>query len=169
MVEADGVGWREAVFTRLKPVTRQGSATVWTVPRDATAQLLEELAKCPATKILQAPKVTALSGVPATIQCRPNRPLVTQVAWNGAGSGKRRYAPRSSGRLAHDDDRPKLDQGILVQVVFEDTVIRAVHHVNVIDSPTVSGFVDCGQRRAPGVPVPKRGRGCMAIAGMRIP
>ena len=30
MVEAEGVGWREVVFDRLKPVTRQGAATVWT-------------------------------------------------------------------------------------------------------------------------------------------
>jgi hypothetical protein len=131
MVEADGVGWREAVFTRLKPVTRQGAATVWTVPRDATAQLLAELVKSPAATIVQAPKVTAQSGAAATIQCRANRPLVSQVAWNeaepasGGVSDKVRVGWHTTmiGR--------KLDQGILVQVVFEDTVIRAVHHVNV--------------------------------------
>ncbi len=27
-VEAEGLGWRGAVFTRLKPVSRQGAATV---------------------------------------------------------------------------------------------------------------------------------------------
>ena len=32
-MEAEGVEWREAVFARLTPVTRQGSATVWTAPR----------------------------------------------------------------------------------------------------------------------------------------
>ena len=83
MVEAQGVDWREGVFDRLKPVTRQGAATVWTVPRDAAKQLLEEFSKSPDAKILQAPKVTSSSGVPATIQCRRNRPVVTQAAWNG--------------------------------------------------------------------------------------
>jgi hypothetical protein len=36
MLEVDGVGWREDVYSRLKPVTRQGSATIWTVPRATT-------------------------------------------------------------------------------------------------------------------------------------
>ncbi len=48
MVEAEGVGWREAVFTRLKPVTRQGAATIWTAPQDATTELARQrLAKSP--------------------------------------------------------------------------------------------------------------------------
>jgi hypothetical protein len=131
MVEADGLGWREAVFTSLKPVARQGSATIWTAPRETMTKLLENVAKAPATKILQAPRVTAFSGAPATIQCRENRPLVTQVAWNGTtttGDGateKLRVGWHTTliGR--------KLDQGILAQVVFEDTAISAVHHVSV--------------------------------------
>ena len=51
----------------------------------------------------------------------------------------------------------KLDQGILVQVVFEDTVIRAVHHVKV-NRPAEHAMRerdDVGQE--PGdAPVPKR-------------
>ena len=69
MVEAHGVEWREGVYNRLKPVTHQGAATVWTIPRDGARQLLETFSKCPDAKILQTPKVTALSGVPAAIQC----------------------------------------------------------------------------------------------------
>jgi hypothetical protein len=131
MVEAEGVGWREGVYARLKPVTRQGAATVWTVPRDATTRLLEEVNKSPAARILQAPKVTSSSGVPATIQCRRSLQLVTQAAWNvdepaPAGTLEKVRAGWHTTMVAR-----KLDQGILVQVVFEDTVIRAVHHVNV--------------------------------------
>lgn len=131
MVEAQGVEWREEVFSRLKPVTHQGAATVWTVPRDAAGQLLESFSKCADAKILQAPKVTATSGDAAAIQCRRNRPVVTQVAWNGRDH---------SGETAAENVRigwhttmvgRKLDQGILVQMVFEDTVVRAVHHVKV--------------------------------------
>ena len=131
MVEVDGVGWREAVYTRLKPVTRQGSATVWTVPRDTTMQLVASLAKNPATKILQAPKVTSFSGVPATVQHRQTRPLVTQVAWNGAEPAHNDAAEKLRVGWHTTMIGRKLDQGILVQVVIEDTVIRAVHRVSV--------------------------------------
>ena len=41
MVEANGVGWREAVFTRLKPVARQGAATIWTLPGSDSIKILE--------------------------------------------------------------------------------------------------------------------------------
>ena len=129
MVETHGVGWREGVFTRLKPVTRQGSATVWTVPRDTTTQLLEEFSRCPDAKVLEAPKVTAFSGDPATIHVRRNRSLVTQVAWTGQEPTA--VAAPEHVRVGWHTTivGRKLDQGILVQVVFEDTVIRAVHHV----------------------------------------
>jgi hypothetical protein len=132
MVEADGVGWREAVFSRLKPVTRQGSATVWTVSRDTMTKLVENLAKCSSTKIFQAPKVTAFTGVPATIQCRRlNRPLFTQVAWDGADAVSEVMPEKVRVGWHTTMIGRKLDQGILVQVVFEDTLINAVHHVSV--------------------------------------
>ena len=131
MVETQGVGWREGVFTRLKPVTRQGAATVWTVPREVTKQLLDEFSRCPDAKVIQAPKVTAFSGAPATIQFRRNRSLVTQAAWNGQEPATE-VAPEHVRAGWHTTMvGRKLDQGILVQVVFEDTVIRAVHHVKV--------------------------------------
>jgi len=129
-VEAEGLGWREAVFTRLKPVTRQGAATVWTVPRDATTRLLEQVTKNPSGTVVQTPKITAFSGVAASVHFRSNRKLVTRVAWKGDD-----YAPEA----AAEDVRVgwhttmvgrKLDQGILVQIVLEDTQIRAVHHLN---------------------------------------
>jgi hypothetical protein len=134
MVETHGVGWREGVFTRLKPVTRQGSATVWSVPRDVTKQLLDEFSRCSDAKVLEAPKVTASSGDPATIQVRRNHSLVTQVAWNGqepaAGTAPEHVRTGWHTTMVGR----KLDQGILVQVVFEDTVIRAVHHVKLNQS-----------------------------------
>ena len=128
MVETQGVGWREGVFARLNPVTRQGAATVWTVPRDATKQLLDDFSRCRDSKVLQAPKVTAFSGEPATMHVRSNRALVTQVAWNGQEPAAE-AAPEQLRVGWHTTIvGRKLDQGILVQVVFEDTVLRAVHH-----------------------------------------
>ena len=47
MVEAEGVGWRESVMSQLKPVTRQGAATVWTLPKSASKSLIQEIAKSP--------------------------------------------------------------------------------------------------------------------------
>ena len=129
-VEAEGLGWRGTVFTRLKPVSCQGAATVWTVPRDATTRLLEQVTKNPAGTVVQAPKVTAFSGAAASVHFRSNRKLVTRVAWRGDD-----HAPVA----AAEDLRVgwhttmvgrKLDQGILVQIVLEDTQIRAVHHLN---------------------------------------
>jgi hypothetical protein len=138
MVETEGVGWREGVLTRLKPVRRQGAATVWTIPRDASTRLLHDVGKSRATKIIQAPKVTSLTGAPATIQRRGNRQLVTQAAWNGEepateGSPENIRVGWHTTMVGR-----KLDQGILVQVVFEDTVIRAVHRVNAnLDVPEI--------------------------------
>ena len=111
MVEAQGVDWREGVFNRLKPVTRQGAATVWTVPRDAAKQLLEEFSKSPDAKILQAPKVTASSGVPPTIQCRRNRPVVTPGGLERTGPGHRDRVRKHSRGLAHDHGRAQARPG----------------------------------------------------------
>ena len=41
MVETEGLGSREGVLPRLKPVTRQGAATIWTLPKDAVAHPVE--------------------------------------------------------------------------------------------------------------------------------
>jgi hypothetical protein len=129
MVDTEGVGWREAVFSRLKPVTRQGAATVWTLPQDAMSALLNEVTKNATGTITQAPRVTAFNGAHATIQCRGNRQLVTQASWTGG---------QQSPQAMPEDVRigwhttlvgRKLDQGILVKMVFEDTEIRAVHSV----------------------------------------
>ena len=82
MVEADGVGWRGAVLPQLKPVARQGAATIWTLPKSASKSLIETLTANHSGPVVQGPRVNAISGFPATIQCRENRKFVTQVAWN---------------------------------------------------------------------------------------
>jgi len=147
VVEAEGLGWREAVFTRLKPVTRQGAATIWTAPRDVTAQLLAQVGKSPAGRILQGPKVTSLSGDPVHITTRANRKLVTQVAWDGADR-----APEGASEAVRSGWHTtmagrKLDQGILVKLVFEDTEIRAIHRLKLNDR---CGELKCDELEACG-------------------
>jgi hypothetical protein len=129
MVEANGVGWRETVFNRLKPVARQGAATVWTLPKNAGNSLIQQITKGFSGRVLQSPRIKALAGVPATVQVRENRTFVTQVAWNGD------EAPATGSLEAirvgwHTTlVGRKLDQGILVKMVIEDTEIRGVHKV----------------------------------------
>jgi hypothetical protein len=128
-VEAEGLGWRDAVFTRLTPVTRQGAATVWTAPADVAKRLVAHTTKSPGAHLLQAPAVTAWSGAPAHIATRSNRRLVTQVAWNGdEHAAEPRPETVRTGSATTLIGR-KLDQGVLVQMVIEDAQILAVHRV----------------------------------------
>ncbi len=130
MVEADGVGWRASAMSHLRPVTRQGAATVWTLPRSAARSVMAEIAKNSAVAVVQGPRVTAFSGVPATIQVRENRKFVTQVAWNGDESTSQGSPEQVRVGWHTTIVGRKLDQGILVQIVFEDTEIRGVHKVS---------------------------------------
>ena len=49
-MEVEGLGWRDAVFTRLTPVTRQGAATVWTAPADVAKRMVASAAKSPSAR-----------------------------------------------------------------------------------------------------------------------
>jgi hypothetical protein len=133
MVETEGVDWREAVLPQLKPVARQGGATVWTLPQDAITPLLNAACKNAAGTVTQAPKVAASSGTAATFQCRSNRHFVTQTAWKGAELGH--AGTREGVRVGWHTTvvGRKLDQGILVKIVLEDTQVRAVHRVKMAD------------------------------------
>jgi hypothetical protein len=129
-VEAEGLGWRDAVYTRLTPVTRQGAATVWTAPSDVAKRLRSNETNTPTAQTHPAPTVIARPGTPAHITTtRASRPLVTQVAWNGDDrpAEARRETVRT-GSAATMTGRI-LDQGVLVQMVLKDTQIVAVHRV----------------------------------------
>ena len=139
MIEADGVVWREAVFASLKPVARQGSATIWTLPLSASIRLLSDVTKSSLANVVLAPKVTSQSGSPATIQCRSKRQLVTQAAWTNEPSSPACVPENIRVGWHTTVVGRKLDQGILVQLVFEDTVVRAVHRVSVDRSVVSNG------------------------------
>jgi hypothetical protein len=125
IVEVTGLQWREAASHGLKPVTSRGGVTVWTAPRDFFKSL-------PQDALIETAKPTLKSAPQAAahITLRKNRPFVTQVAWRGEGEG-----PRATTEIVREGmaatvlGRP-LDQGILAQLVIEDTEIRAVHTLN---------------------------------------
>jgi hypothetical protein len=128
-METEGMGWREAVYTRLTPVTRQGAATVWTAPGNVKARLLQQAIKERGTRSAQPTAFKAWSGSPVHFQVRSDRYLVTQVAWDGNDrpEGGKPESVRT-GPVGTMSGR-KLDQGVLVRLVLEDTEVRAVHHV----------------------------------------
>jgi hypothetical protein len=128
-VEADGLGWRDAAYTRLTPVTRQGAATVWTAPSDVAKRLHAQALKAPSARVTQAPTVIAWPGSPAHIAMRSNQQLVTRVAWDGDDRPVAAKPETVRAGSAATMAGRKLDQGILVQLVLKDTQIIAVHRV----------------------------------------
>ncbi len=133
-METEGLGWREAVFAQLKPVARQGGATVWTASQAVANRVRAEVTRNPAGKIRQTPNVVAFNGAPVHIASRSNHPLVTQVSWSGEDQAASPAVEQvRTGWLATMVGR-RLDQGVLVQLVFEDTEISAIHNVKISDS-----------------------------------
>jgi hypothetical protein len=142
IVEMHGLQWRAQAGGGLRPVTSHGAVSVWTAP----ASFLKSLPAGTAKQTLAAPRVTAASMAPAHVTTRKNQALVTQAAWVDEAKDLRiKYENVRSGMAATVAGR-KLDQGVLVQLVIEDTDIRAVHNVNVT-SPAEVSF-----KRHPGEP-----------------
>lgn len=135
-VEVEGLGWRDTALARMTPVTRQGAATVWTAPSDVAKRLISCAAKSPSARVTEVPKVTAFSGATAHITTRAStRQFVTQVAWDrDQGTGEARSESVRTGWAVTMAGR-KLDQGILVQMVLQDTQILAVHRVALSGKP----------------------------------
>ena len=141
MVEAEGIGWRhrdvpaqagdpsgigdcmDPASGCKQPAHRRNSIRPGRHPRSA------------------ASRVVAFSGVPAAIQVRENRKFVTKVSWNGDG-GSATGTPEDLRVGWHTTlVGRKLDQGILVKMVLEDTEVRAVHEMP-IDTPSHAKPVD---------------------------
>ncbi len=122
-VEVEGLGWREAIFTRLTPVTRQVAATVWTAPKGVRKEILQSAVKNSDGHVAQTGVTKALNGSPVHFAIRKNQQLVTQVAWNGDDRPET-GEPETvrTGPVCTMTGR-QLDQGVLVQLVLEDTEV----------------------------------------------
>ena len=129
VIELHGLQWREGTVHGLKPVTSRGGVTVWTAPADFLKQLPEGAGK----KVLNAPRITACSRAAAHITTRRNHPYVTQVAWRGESAAPRQTTETVREGLAATVSGRSIDQGVLVQLVIEDTEVRSVHTLTLPD------------------------------------
>jgi hypothetical protein len=154
VVEMEGLGWRETWLGKMSHVSRRGSATVWTAPRHASDAIFGRASKVVTT----LPKVTSHANTAAHLTSRKNRSLVTQVSWSEdapkmtSESIREGFATTIAGR--------KLDQGVLVQVVIDDTDIRSIHEVKLdsrmeADAPDLKNPKDFVARPKPVIQVPE--------------
>jgi hypothetical protein len=131
VLEMNGVDWRAAVYPQLQCVTRQGNATVWTAPAEVVKRLQEK-----AGRVVASPKLRAATGSPAHITDRTSRAFVSGYVRYADGPVNHAsyvgYAPQvestREGMAATVTGR-KLDQGVLAQIVLEDSRVTAVHTV----------------------------------------
>ncbi|MDR3639157.1 MAG: hypothetical protein P4L84_35455 [Isosphaeraceae bacterium] len=134
-LEMPGVEWREQVYASLQPVVRQGSATIWTTTDSVAAAIAKK-----ADKVVAAPKVTALSEAPVHVASKVSRGVVTHLSRLADGpvnhASKVAYTPeteRIRDGFATTLTGRRLDQGVLVKLVLEDTRVTAVHTVRVTE------------------------------------
>ncbi len=134
VIEVHGLQWREAAGRGLKPVASRGGVTVWTAPRDFFKTLPEGTTK----EVVTTPRVSACSQAPAHFTIRNNHPFVTQVAWRGEGAPPRQTTETVREGMTTTIAGRSIDQGVLAQLVIEDTDIRSVHTLNVPAPATAS-------------------------------
>ncbi len=139
IIEMRGLQWRGGAVPGLKPVTSRGGVTVWTAPRDFLKSLPEGAGK----QVLMAPRVTTWSQAAAHITTRKNRPFVTQVAWRGESTAPRETTENVLEGMAATVSGRCIDQGVLTQVVIEDTEVRVGAHAE----PPQPGTGPQGQRQ----------------------
>lgn len=145
VIEVNGLHWREAVGHGLKPVTSQGGVTVWT----ASPEFFKTLPEGTTKDLVMSPKVTALSLAPAHMTVRNSHPFVTQVSWRGDGSGPRQTTETIREGMTWTIAGRSIDQGVLAQLVIEDTDIRSVHTVNVPAPATSSAPATTSMAKPP--------------------
>ncbi|ODU00854.1 MAG: hypothetical protein ABS79_02690 [Planctomycetes bacterium SCN 63-9] len=130
VMEMEGLGWRETWLDQLDQVTSQGAATVWTAPKHLAKPIMARAFNAVKT----IPKVTSYANTAAHVSSRTNRSLVTQVSWSGE-------EPKTSSKAIREGFAAtvagrKLDQGVLVQLVIDDTEIRSVHDIKLSRGPS---------------------------------
>jgi hypothetical protein len=143
MLKTNGLEWRGAFYAQLQPVTSQMGGSVWTASRE-TAERLAELDP----QALKAPRITAASQGVAHLSDRGNRKVASGLARLADGpfdhATQVAYTPRFEeirDGMALTMTGRKLDQGVLVCVVLDESRVAAVHQVAL--SETVSARACC--------------------------
>jgi hypothetical protein len=146
VIKIKGLEWRGDFFARLQPVSHQGPATIWTASRATAEQLAEKDPDArKATHAMATPRAVvhltsrALRMVPSGVNRLADGPFdhATQVAYTP------HYEPIHAGWALSLTGR-KLDQGVLVCMVLENTDVTAVHHVNVTESMAAKSCCEKG-------------------------
>lgn len=135
LLEMDGLKWRESIYMRLQPVARQGACTVWTAKQELVKPLLDQ-----ASRVLMSPQVMADPDSVAAYSHRTTRKVASQL--NRHADGPVDHAVAVAYTTEHEDLREgcqftmsgrKLDQGMLIKMVVEETRIAAVHQVKLTE------------------------------------
>lgn len=136
VLEMDGLGWRETLYSRLQPAARQGNATVWTGDGAVVAALAGR-----AARVVMAPRVTAAPESLAHVSQLVTHKVTAQLTRHANGPVDQAVAVAYTPE--HEDVRDgcqftisgrKLDQGVLAKVVVDDTRIAAIHRVTLSET-----------------------------------
>jgi hypothetical protein len=131
VVEMRGLQWRTGYVPGLKPIASHGGVTVWTAPSNFLASLPDGTVKTSH----ESPQINAGKNTPAHYTSRKSHPLITQVSWRGQSTAPRQTTEMiREGMAATISGRP-IDQGVLVNLVAEDTEVRSVHTVAAVAPP----------------------------------
>ena len=136
----DGLEWRTSSYSRLQPVTRQGTSMIWTADRALAALLTDRARSTTAYGKIMATGEAAMTRVEpvnyiASMDRYADGPINQSSAIAFMPRPDRvdeRFAVKLSGR--------KLDQGILARIALEDTHVDVIHGVPQTESlkPTAS-------------------------------
>lgn len=124
MAEARGLAWREPAGG-LRPVVQHSAVSVWTAPAD----FVETLSERASGVVTSEAEIKGSAHVPAHLTTRKNQAFVTKVSWRGEGKEPKRVVENVREGMVATVVGRKLDQGVLAQLVIEDTDIRSVHTI----------------------------------------
>ena len=135
LLEMDGLKWRESIYTQLQPVARQGSCAIWTANQEVIKPLVDR-----ASRVVMSPQVMADPDAVAAFSQRTTRKVASQLTRHADGPVD--HAVAVAYTTDHEDLREgcqftmsgrKLDQGMLVKMVVEETRIAAIHQVKLTE------------------------------------
>ncbi len=130
MMTIEGLGWRSAAYSRMKPAARQGAATIWTADRSLKATLEASSVG----RSIKAPKVTTATDAVASVNSDVTQNYIRHVERvsdgpiNGASqlAFKPEVATLCEGFSAQFAGR-RFDQGVMAKVKINESHVGALH------------------------------------------
>ena len=133
VLTVEGLGWRDAAYSQLKPAARQGSATVWTADRELKDRLERS---CLAGRTVKAPKVTANPEAVAVVHSDQAQNYISHVERISDGpinSGTMLAFRPEVGTMREGFDVAfagrRLDQGVLAKVKVTESHVGSLHTI----------------------------------------